>query len=264
MGRMTHGVTRSADGRFVDDDATRPTVDDPVWVRRIVAVVVAAAGLLVVAAVSAAVIDRGDADAGSDPTPTTTVDLDAAHDDAASAFLADWHRWRSLDVRVQSAFARERTDGERLESDMVVVQLGGDRLVSRLGGVEGYLDGDRVRCVTESDGSIRCDRTPTGVAAADVVARELDRWAEYFSGVPPYYRVLPADSGCYELVLTRALPAADFGSVARFCFDAESGALTRTRIEYANGLIETTDATLIDLDPDPALLDELQTTAAPG
>ncbi|MDH3707507.1 MAG: hypothetical protein OES57_15675, partial [Acidimicrobiia bacterium] len=214
-------------------------------------------------AVSAVAIDGRDTASAPNAT-TTTVDLDRLQDEVAAAFLGDWHRWRGLDVVVTSTFARERPDGDRLESDMVVVQLGADRVVSRLGGAEGYIDGDRLRCVPESDGSTRCDRTPTGLTAEELIDGELETWAEYLSGVPPYYRILRTDDGCYELVLTRALPAADFGSVARFCFDEASGALARTRIEYANGLIETNQATLIDLEADPALLDELQRRPAGG
>lgn len=253
-------------GRGVSDDEPRPTDEGPDWARRVVAVAVVVAAVLVAAAVSAVVLDARDRDAAPLGSTTTTVavDLDAQHEAVAVDFVSAWRRWRELDVVVRSAFARERPDGERLESDMVVVQLGGDRVVSRLGGAEGYVDGDRVRCVPESDGSTRCDRTPSDRSAAERLAAELETWAEYLSGVPPYYRILRTDDGCFELVLTRALPAADFGNVATFCFDEASGALARTHIVYANGLIETTEAALIDLDVDPGLLAELQQAPAGG
>lgn len=230
-----------------------------------VAVAVVVAALLVVAAASAVAYDRGTADVAGEPPPSTTVtDLEAQQHVVASDFLADWHTWRSADVIVRSTFVRERVDGETLTSDMVVAQQGDRRIVSRLGGAEGYLDDEQVRCVSESDGSYRCDRTPTGMTAEQRRSAELDTWAEYLSGVPPYYRILALDRSCYELVLTRALPGAEFGSLAEFCFDDDSGALVRTRITYANGLVETTEAVLIETEVEPGIFTTLQTEPVGG
>ena len=249
-------------------DAPRPDADDgepPDIGRRVVAVAVVVAALLVVAAATALALDRRTGgDAGPTSSTTTVADLVADQQSGAADFLADWHAWRSIDVVVRSTFVRERADGEQLTSDMVLAQQGDRRLVSRLGGAEGYVDDQRVRCVSESDGTYRCDRTPTGATAEQRRRDELDTWAEYLSGVPPYYRILTLDGGCYELVLTRALPGADFGSVAEFCFDEASGALVRTRIQYANGLVETTEAVVIETEVDAAIFEALQTEPVGG
>ena len=158
---------------------------------------------------------------------------------------------------VQGTFSRQLPDGDRLQSPMVVAQRGDQRLVSRLGGVEGFDGGDRIRCVPEVSGTTRCDRIADGVDAETRRREELETWADYLSGSPPYYRILRTDDGCYELVLTRALPTADFGTVARFCFDERSGALATTRIEYSNGLVERTEAESIATTVDDTVFEAL-------
>ncbi|MGI9600284.1 MAG: hypothetical protein ACR2QE_00240 [Acidimicrobiales bacterium] len=229
--------------------------------RRLVAVVVVLATLLVVVAVTAVLLDPGDQGAVAS-TPTTTFDLDAEHRSVAADFLGAWQQWRTTDVVLTGAFSRERPDGERLESETVIAQVGDQRIVSRLGGAEGYDGTDKIRCVNESNGEVRCDRTPTGESAEERLAAELDQWATYLSGSPPYYRAGRSDAvaglDCFELVLTRANPTADFGTVALFCF-AVDGPLLHTRIDYANGLVETTDITTVQTEAiDPAVFDRLE------
>lgn len=204
--------------------------------------------VLVVAATALTVVDRVKTDAGTGTaSPTTTAVSDDQDLDDAAAFLADWRRWRTLSVTASGTFMRIAPDGERLESPTMVVQDGERRLTSSLGGVSGHDGLDDITCVTESDGTARCDRTTGTRSPEQRLADELDRWATYFSGEPPYYRVGVVD-GCHELVLTRVNPAADFGSMARFCFD-EVGALIETRIEYSNGLVETTELTDVQVGP---------------
>lgn len=261
---MTHGAVVPTDGSGVRSAGADPDRDvhEPDRGQRIVAVAVVLAALLVLAAATALALEDGSSSRTGTETPVSTVDLDQQQRAAAAAFLADWHRWREADVVVRSAFARQRPDGERLESDMVVAQLDDHRIVSRLGGAEGFLDGQQVRCVSESDGTYRCDQIPAALTMDEHRAAELETWAEYLSGVPPYYRLTGPTDGCYELVLTRAQPAADFGTVSSFCFDEDTGALIGTRTTFANGLVETTDAVAVETTVDPEIFAVLQDTPA--
>ncbi|MDH4168565.1 MAG: hypothetical protein OEW42_03155 [Acidimicrobiia bacterium] len=236
--------------------------------RGVVTAAVTVAIVLVVAAATVMGLRPRPAVPESSTPSTTTVDLDTAQREVGAEFLANWHRWRTIDVVARGRFARQRPDGERLESETVVAQQGDRRLVSRLGGAQGFDGADTVRCVTETDGSSRCDRTPTDQSARQRVEAELDRWSTYLSGSPPFYRIARSvgdvEQTCYELTLTRANPSADFGSVAQFCF-ADNGVLTSTRIEYANALVETTDfddVSLVDGESGLAVFAQLE--AAPA
>lgn len=184
------------------------------------------------------------------PAPTSTVPDD--QNDVGRRFLDAWLRWRSITVRVDYEFSRERPDGDRLETTDVVIQRGDDRLTARFGTVNGIVAGQSVRCVSADDGTADCVRTPVERSADEQRRVELENWADHLSGQPPYYRISQLDDGCFELVLTRNIPTAEYGRVADFCFDASSGALVETSTTFESGLVERRVAVRITTDVGPA------------
>ena len=107
------------------------------------------------------------------------------------------------------------------------------------GAVDARLDGRVLRCGTDPDGQHRCFSGPPARPYDDEVAAEMDRLGSYVSGERPLYRVEAAGAGCFVLELALALPSPPYGERATFCFDAATGARTRTVIERP----EATDTT---------------------
>jgi hypothetical protein len=163
--------------------------------------------------------------------------------DAAAAFVAAWERSLGATFLRTGTFERRaESTGAVISSDDVLAQRPPARLHRQLGGVEGR-DGKRpIVCnagVDETAGPEECalgDETlPSYDSDVETTIAALRTQVE---GTDPVYAVSDAGDGCFALALQRVEPRASFGQEARFCFDAETGAPTNSRVEYAGGIVE--------------------------
>jgi hypothetical protein len=88
------------------------------------------------------------------------------------------------------------------------------------------------------------------------VANEVAGLRSLTQGPDLLYAVTAERTGCFHLELVRADPRAPFGIDASFCFDAATGAPSRSRVRYAGGIEEVvvvtdirTEVTDADLAP---------------
>lgn len=182
--------------------------------------------------------------------------------DARDEFLAAWERSRQGTFVVRGTFERRQPGGAVLSSPTELVQRPPDRLVRRFGGVTGTLDGRPVTC-SDGTGEMRCvrpaDESPTGSPSSydDTVRQELDAFRDWFAppgpGLRPRYRVLrDSEPGCFDLVLAVPGAEAPYGTDARLCFDAATGAPRSSERRFENGIVETERAETIVARVNPA------------
>lgn len=232
-------------------DAPPPSPRRP----RSVFVAMALGAALVAALLTALVLTLlSDGDEAALPVPTLdSAALDefaTGQVDAARAFLEDWNRSRLVTVRVESVSVRETVSGERLETDILLVQRPPDRLVSRLGGIVGIYDGRPVTCDSGTSGDLSCTPVATTESYQERLDDELTVFASYLAGDDPAYLIRPAslireaDAACYELVANRRDVLLEYGERSEFCFDPATGALVRTVTDYGS-VVETTEAVTV-------------------
>jgi hypothetical protein len=206
----------------------------------------AAAVVAVAVAAVAAVTGLGD-DRGEGSPPPTTVIGEAVVDD----FLADFERSLTASFVVRSTFERRRGEDLLAGDDLTVVQRPPDRLTLRSGSVSGQLDGRAVSCTGGAE-DVECLGGTEPVDAAAAVAEQLATLRGYVTGAELLYgvsateprevtRVGGEDDRCYTLELLRQLPAAPYGTLARFCFDPRTGAPTLLRVERPEA-VDVTEA----------------------
>lgn len=212
-----------------------------VWV--IAGVLVGAAGAGVLVATGA--LDR--APGASDPAnPGTSADqprpgeADAAgagDGEVARDFVAAWQRSRLGTYVVRSTFRRTVAAGGGFTGTSSVAQRPPDRLERSFGSITARLD-DRVVLCRTAAGVYHCDSGPARRGYRSVVRDEVVTLRAYVTGRQPLYTVA-ADGDCFDLTQARPLPAPPYGTAARFCFDADTGATTYLRVERD----EATDVT---------------------
>jgi hypothetical protein len=209
-------------------------------------VTVAVAALVLVSLGVVAV--TGVADGGRDTSapPTTVISLQVVDD-----FLDDFESSLTATFVVRSTFERRRGEDLLAGADLSVVQRPPDRLTQREGSVSGQLDGRAVSCNRSGeDAECLVGSEPVDVQAE--VDEQLATLRGYVTGPDLLYGVSATEptevtrSGgesdrCYSLELLRQLAVAPYGSLARFCFDPETGAPTLLRIERPEA-IDTTAA----------------------
>jgi hypothetical protein len=181
------------------------------------------------------------------------VDEDPALSDAAAErFVQAWERSRTATFVTTGTYER-RSDvtGASVASEDVVVQRPPRRLHRQLGGVEGRDDDRLLVCPAPPAGEDEEDREPCRLGApggrtyAEQVRDEVDGLRSLTSGPDPLYGVTAGDEGCYDLELRRVDPRAPFGVEASFCFDAATGAPTRSRVRHEGGIVEVVVVTEI-------------------
>jgi hypothetical protein len=173
--------------------------------------------------------------------------------DAQDAFLAAWERSRRATFVVRGRFERRQPAGAALVAPTELVQRPPDRLLRRSGDVSGVLGGRPVTCsVDASAGDTRCWSPPDerAVSYDESVRRELDTFRDWFRppapGARPRYRVVRGpDAGCFDLVLVVPGAEAPYGTDARLCFDAATGALSSVDRRFDSGILESERAETI-------------------
>ena len=145
--------------------------------------------------------------------------------DPVAEFLAAYERSRTATFVVEQLFTRTAPDGRALSYEVRLAQRPpDDRLLIGGGNAEGRVGGNVVRCATEPSGTAGCQQGPPAEPYAAEVAAEVARLDELVSGSNPLYAVEAGDAGCWTLTLRLDLPSPPYGTEARFCFDAGTGA----------------------------------------
>lgn len=191
--------------------------------------VAAYAGLLVAAAITT---PDARLEPGERPDAGTT-----------EAFIDAWERSREATfVRTGTFERRSEVTGSAISSEDVLAQRPPQRLHRQLGGIDGRDDRRRIVCPSPAEGAAPAPCAfgePEGSSYAEDVATEIAGLRSLLEGPTPVYGVAAADeAGCFDLAQRRVEPRAPFGTAARFCFDAATGAPASTRVVYAGGIVE--------------------------
>ena len=181
--------------------------------------------------------------------------------DVVERFIDAWERSRQATfVRTGTFERRSQETDAAITSEDVLVQRPPQRLHRQLGGVDGRNDRRAILCPSPpGDGGETPPCTlgaPGGRTYDGDVAREVLGLRSLLEGPTPVYAVIEGADGCFELEQQRNEPRAPFGIEARFCFDAETGAPTNSRVLYAGGIVEvlamtSLTATVRDADLEP-------------
>jgi hypothetical protein len=217
-----------ADGDAAAGDAPEPgAARVPVWV------VVAIAGSIVVAGVVALLVMLG------------VFASDGSKANAQDELVAAYQRSRMATYALDGEFSRTLSDGRRLESGALVVQRPPDELRRQLGGTSGRMNGRRVNCSTDLDGTFTCAPGAEVESWDEMVANEVENLRTYFDPAQPVYSASRRSDGCFELRLVAAIPDPPYGVRAVMCFDPASGAMRSIEIEHENGAIDRLEASAI-------------------
>lgn len=185
---------------------------------------------------------------------------DRPDDGAASAFVDAWERSRRATFVRTGTFERRNDDtGARVASEDVLAQRPPQRLHRQLGGVDGREDDRLVLCPAPPPGTPADEcrlGPPGGPTYAEAVAAEVEGLHSILDGPDPLYAMARAEGGCFELAQLRLDPRAPFGTRARFCFDATTGAPAASRVDYGGGIVEVIAVTevrseVVDVDLRP-------------
>jgi len=165
--------------------------------------------------------------------------------------LATWGRSQRATYTLEGVFRRTPDEGEVVDDPLVVVQRGEDRIALGYGSWDGVVDGRSVRCLRSGRSGAFRDCTVGDQVDRDEANRVELRELERLTGPgSPVYRVTALGRGCFLLrVVDGQLPTAH-GRRARYCFDPQTGALARVRIEHADAVDEVIVTSLTpDVDP---------------
>jgi hypothetical protein len=214
--------------------------------------VTAAVTVLVLVSLGVAAITRL-GDDGSDGSSTATTVISAR---VVDDFLEDFETSLTATFVVRSSFERRRGEDLLAGADLTLVQRPPDRLTWREGSVSGRLDGRAVSCNgTGEDAECLVGSEPVDVDAE--VEEQVATLRGYVTGPELLYGVSAREptevtrtggenDHCYGLELLRQLPLAPYGTLARFCFDPDTGAPTLLRVERPEAVDVTTAVELGD------------------
>jgi hypothetical protein len=144
------------------------------------------------------------------------------------AFLAAWRRYREATYRAELVFVRVAPDGRELRSTSTYTQQPPRRAIRSADALQLDAGPESLTCSTVN-GAFVCAPGPA-IDYAGSVDEELRVWRTALDGESPWYRITRPVEQCYELTLTRVLVDAPYGDTARFCFDADTGALAKRQI----------------------------------
>lgn len=190
----------------------------------------------------------------------TGLPASSAPAEAAEAFVRAWERSRLATFVAIGTYERHsEVSDASIASEDVVAQRPPRRLHRQLGGVEGRDDDRLIVCPAPPPGEAEAPcrlGPPGGPTYAESVATEVAGLRSFLEGPTPLYAVAPGEPGCFELDLVRVDPRAPFGVEASFCFDAATGAPSRSRVRHEGGIVEVvvvteirTEVTDADLEP---------------
>ena len=230
------------------DEPTQTTPDEashatrrrrvPLWILGVAGVALGA----LIGLGAAALLARDD---GVDPDRIVLQNADDAradHQAARGAFLDAWRRYRTATYTAQIAFERVAKNGQKLESSSTYTQRPPMRVVRQADSMLLTAGADSLSCNTVG-GRMVCAPAPATDYDADV-SKELEIWKTALDGDRPYYRVSQPATDCFQLDLAVVLTDPPYGDVARFCFDAATGALAFRQIVRPSAT-DTEEATSI-------------------
>jgi hypothetical protein len=209
------------------------------------------AGLVVGAVTAWAIGPRGPGPVAPSDTVAPVEPALEESPELAVQFLGHWERSRSATYVAVTEWHRETAAGE-LRQTRVLVQRPPDRVRRAGGSLSGVAGGVRYTCdelppeaLVDDRGAddtipeepVACQALPDTAQREfdEQVAREVELMWSYLEGTYPLYRVSRDDEGCYRLRLARTMLAPPYGARTTFCFDDASGAVSRFRIERAEG-----------------------------
>jgi hypothetical protein len=177
--------------------------------------------------------------------PDEVTDAGEEQPDARTAFLDAYERSRTSTFVVEQVFTRSVDGSPVLTYEQRLVQRPpDDRLVVGGGSAEGRVGGRVLRCATSPAGQPRCFEGEAAGPYAEKVDAEVGALRELVSGDDPVYAVTEDDAGCFVLDLQVVLPSPPYGELARFCFDAVTGAPTRFEVHRPRA-VDVVEATAV-------------------
>ena len=165
---------------------------------------------------------------------------------AATKLVDAVHRSLTTTWALQERFDRLSTTGQRIGADQHRAQRPPDRVTAAGGTIDARVNGRVVACATDASGTMQCrDGGPASPYDEDVASgvAAMDQLVRGRNGTPALYAVADERHGCFRLRLRQpGFVAPPYGTTARLCFDAKTGAPIRTEIERPEGT-DTTVAT---------------------
>jgi hypothetical protein len=155
--------------------------------------------------------------------------------------VSAWARSQRATYTLEGTF-RRTSHGRRVVDDpLVVVQRPPDRIALGYGSWDGVVGGRSVHCLrTGRHGPYHgcVDGGPADLATED--RDDLAQLRRMTAGRSPAYRVTALDGSCFLLRAAEDRLPTPYGRRARYCFDRETGAMTRTRVEHDDAVDEVT------------------------
>lgn len=156
--------------------------------------------------------------------------------EAAADFLEAWQRGRFETFVVTARFTRSVEGRSGLASASVLVQDPPTRILRQMGSVSGRVGDREIACTTPPAGGLQCLPGRRVPSYDEEVLDEIAALRRYVEGRGrPLYFVDRTEDGCFRLRLAVRVPAPPLGETARYCFDAATGAPTRTEIIRREG-----------------------------
>lgn len=197
----------------------------PIWALALLGVLGGGGvGLLIAGVVDA----RRDEPVGKVSLRPAAEALAAEQAEGRDAFLVAWRRSREATYRAELVFVRVAPDGRELRSTSTYTQQPPRRAVRSADSLQLDAGADSLSCSTVGEAFVCAPGPATDYAAA--VDQELAVWRTALDGESPWYRITQPVENCFELTLDRVLVDAPYGDTARFCFDADTGALAKRQI----------------------------------
>ncbi len=197
----------------------------PMWLLALLGLLVGAG----IGLIAAGFVTAGDDDPSGRFDLLPAPEASRADQEASrQAFLAAWRRYREATYTADLVFVRTTAGGGELRSHSTYTQAPPRRVVRSADALQLDAGADSLTCSTVN-GTFTCAPAPSKEYTA-LVDDELAIWHSALDGDEPYYRISQPVDGCFELRLDRVLADPPYGDVARFCFDAATGALAKRQI----------------------------------